>query len=355
LELISPNEPRSFDNKVEMPHSPKVTVFMPVYNRAVFVAAAIESVLAQNFDDFELLIIDDGSTDDSMAVVGRYDDPRIRVEHNGQNRGIPFTRNRGLDLARGEYIALLDSDDRMAPRRLERQVTYLDRNPQITTLGGWVTKVNGKGRAVRNLIKPLHPDELKAWLLFRCCHANTSLMARTKALRDLRYDEDFAVSSDFELSVRLSEKHHAANMARTLTLMREHGGRITNSSGTKVQTAKVRIAERQLIALGVAFDEEDLARHCRLMRMKGKEWRDHPTFLDWAEGWLERLQRANARAGIYSQRALASVFGQVWFYSCLHASGTIGRRKALSRFTRSPLRKGVSASLIDNLAFALRG
>jgi glycosyltransferase involved in cell wall biosynthesis len=327
---------------------------MPVYNRAAFVGAAIESVLAQNFGDFELLIVDDGSTDDSMAVVGRYEDARIRVDHNDRNRGIPFTRNRGLDLARGEYIALLDSDDRMAPRRLERQVGYLDRHPHIATLGGWVTKVDGKGRAVKSLVKPLHPDELKAWLLFRCCHANTSLMARAEALRDLRYDEDFAVSSDFELSVRLSEKYQAANMPRTLTLMREHAGRITNSSGDKVQNAKVRIAERQLMALNVSFDERDLAQHCRLMRVKGKEWRDHPSLLDWAEGWLERLQQANANVAIYSQRALASVFGQVWFYSCLHASGTIGRRKALARFTGSPLRKGVSASLADNLAFALK-
>lgn len=335
-------------------HPPKVTVFMPVYNRAPFVGGAIESVLAQNFHDFELLIIDDGSTDESMDVVGRYRDPRIRIEQNDRNRGIPYTRNRGLDEAKGEYIALLDSDDRMAPRRLERQVSYLDRNPHIATLGGWVTKVNDRGKPVRNLVKPLHPDELKAWLLFRCCHANTSLMARTAALRDLRYDEDFAVSSDFELSVRLSQKYQAANMARTLTLMREHGGRITNSSGTRVQTAKVRIAEQQLTALGVEFDAHDLDRHCKLMRLKGKEWREHPSFLDWAEPWLERLQQANAKTGVYSPRALTNVFGQVWFYSCLHAAGTIGWGQALARFAGSPLRKGVSASLRDNLAFALK-
>jgi glycosyltransferase involved in cell wall biosynthesis len=338
-----------------MSRRPKVTVFIPVYNRAAFVGAAIESVLAQNFADFELLIVNDGSTDDSMAVIGRYGDRRIRVECNDENRGIPFTRNRGLDLAEGEYIAFLDSDDRMAPRRLQRQVSFLDRNPHIATVGGWVRKVNDKGHVVRSLIKPLHPEELKAWLLFRCCHANTSLMGRAAELRNFGYDEAFPVAEDFDLSVRLSQKHEVANIPYTLSLQREHGGRITNSSGTKVQTAKVRIAERQLTALGVSFDEEDLARHCRLMRMKGKEWREHPTFLDWAEGWLERLQQANARAEIYSQRALASVFGQVWFYSCLHASGTIGRRKALSRFARSPLRKGVGASLIDNLAFALKG
>ena len=324
-----------------MSRKPKLTVFMPVYNRAHHVEAAIQSVLAQNFEDFELLIIDDGSTDESVAVVKRFSDRRLRLEHNDVNRGIPFTRNLGLEMASGEYIALLDSDDRMAPRRLERQVAFLDRRPDIATLGGWVTKVDARNRPVRRLIKPLHPDELKAWLLFRCSHANTSLMARTSALREFGYDEDFYVSSDFDLSARMAGRYRAANLPYTLTWMREHGGRITNSSGTRVQEAKVRIAERQLRALDLPFDEQDLQRHCKLMRIKGKEWRDHPELLDWTLEWLDRVQQANARAQIYSPRALAGVFGQVWLYSCLHASKTIGKAKAFACFGQSPICKGV--------------
>lgn len=335
-------------------HSPKVTVFIPVYNRAPYVGAAIESVLAQNFDDFELLVLDDGSTDESLAVAKSYGDRRIRVEQNDGNRGIPFTRNRGLELARGEYIALLDSDDRMAPRRLERQNRFLDSHRDIATVGGWVRKVDGEGRHVRSLIKPLHPDELRAWLLFRCSHANTSLMGRTAVLREFGYDENFRVSEDFDLSVRMSRKYRSANLPYTLTFLREHGGRITNSSVNNVQAAKVRIAERQLLSLNVQFDSEDLQRHCKLMRVKGKQWLDNPDLLGWAEGWLNKLQQANAQAGLYAPRALAGVFGQVWFYSCLHAAKTIGHGHALAKFGRSPFAMKLGTSLFDNLAFALK-
>ena len=97
-------------------HSPKVTVFIPVYNRAKYIGSAIESILGQTFSDFEILLIDDGSTDRSVEIMESYTDPRIRVLQNDTNLGIPRTRNKGLQGARGEYIAMLDSDDRAYPR-----------------------------------------------------------------------------------------------------------------------------------------------------------------------------------------------------------------------------------------------
>ena len=90
---------------------PTVTVFIPVYNREHYISEAIESILTQSFPNFELLLVDDGSTDRSVEVMRSYDDARIRVVCNEHTRGIPQTRNRGLELARGVYIALLDSDD----------------------------------------------------------------------------------------------------------------------------------------------------------------------------------------------------------------------------------------------------
>lgn len=332
---------------------PKVTVFIPVYNRASYVGAAIESVLSQSFTDFELLLIDDGSSDDSAAVIRRHDDPRIRLVCNDGNRGIPFTRNRGLELARGEYIAFLDSDDIMAPRRLARQVAFLDRRRDIATVGGWVTKFNAAGRPIRHLVKPLDPDQLRPWLLFRCCHANSSMMGRTAAMREFGYREDFGVSEDYDLWVRMSAKYRSANLPHVLTLMREHDERTTNKRAEHVQAAKLKIAERQLTALGHSYKTADLQRHCRLTRMRRDDWRSDPAFLDWARGWLEALQAANRTSRIYSDRALAGVLSQVWFHSCWHAAPVLGRAKALFCFMQSPLRAGIATMLVDNLAFAL--
>ncbi len=115
---------------------PKVTVLTPVYNREQYIATAIESVLAQSFTDFELLLIDDGSTDGSAEILRSYTtDPRVRVVRNEQNLGIPQTRNRGIDLARGEYVAMLDSDDWAYPCRLETQVAFLDRHRDVAVVG----------------------------------------------------------------------------------------------------------------------------------------------------------------------------------------------------------------------------
>ena len=115
---------------------PRVSVFIPVYNREAYVGAAIESVLRQSFQDFEILLIDDGSTDLSVEVLRSYDDRRIRVVRNERNLGQPETRNRGLALARGQYVAMLDSDDVARPDRLSRQVAFLDRHQDCVEVGG---------------------------------------------------------------------------------------------------------------------------------------------------------------------------------------------------------------------------
>jgi len=333
--------------------SPKVTVFVPVYNRVRYVGAAIESVLAQSFTDFELLVVDDGSTDGSADTVRRFADPRIRLVANDGNQGIPYTRNRGLELARGAYIAMLDSDDVAAPRRLERQVAFLDRHPDVATLGGWVEKFDGSGRRIKRLVKPLVPDELKAWLLFRCCHANTTMMGRTAVLRECGYRAEFPVSEDFDLSVRLAAAgHRAANLPRTLTFMREHGGRITGERADQVRATKLDIAGRQLAALGAAHEPADLDRHFLLMRGKQRGAAPDLAFLDWAEDWLAAILAANRSVRLYSERGLANVFGQVWLHSCWQAAPRIGRGRALARLSRSPLRVGVASTLVDNVAFA---
>ena len=101
--------------------APKVTVFIPVYNREKYIATAIDSILAQTFQDFELLLVDEGSTDASEEIIAAYRDPRLRQERQESNTGIPKTRNKGNELARGEYIALHDRDKYANPQRRARQ------------------------------------------------------------------------------------------------------------------------------------------------------------------------------------------------------------------------------------------
>lgn len=330
---------------------PRVTVCIPVYNREAFIAQAIESVLAQDFSDHELLLVDDGSTDRSLEIMLSYRDPRIRVERNDGNRGIPFTRNRALQLARGEYLALLDSDDLMVAGRLTRQVRFLQRHPGIATVGGWVRQVDSSGRA-RRLVRPLDPQQLRAWLLFRSSHANSTLMARTAVLREFGYNGQFPVCEDYELLVRLSRRYRMANLPRVLTIMREHSGRTTRSSTQLVETAKQRLVADQLQRLGISASAADLQRHFRLTRMRSAQWREWPDYFEWARHWLETLLRRNDAAREYPRTALAGIIGQVWISTCVQALGGVGPQAVLEGLRQLPWCARGLASAMGNLRFA---
>jgi hypothetical protein len=334
-----------------MPAAPLVTVCIPVYNREAFIAQAIESVLAQDFSDYELLLLDDGSTDGSVEIMRRYRDPRIRLERNDGNRGIPCTRNRALQLARGEYLALLDSDDMMAAGRLASQVRFLQRNPGIATVGGWVKRVAASG-ATRRLVRPLEPGQLRAWLLFRSSHANTTLMARTQVLREFGYDEQYPVCEDFELLVRLSRRYQMANLPRVLTIMREHPGRTTRSSQPLVEDAKQRLIAAQLERLGIAADAGDLQRHFWLTRMRPSQWQEWSDYQEWARRWLETLLRANDACGEYPRAALAGLVGQVWIATCVQGLRGKGPRALAAGLRQLPWCGRALASVIGNLRFA---
>jgi glycosyltransferase involved in cell wall biosynthesis len=154
---------------------PKVTVFIPVYNREKYVGDAIESILAQTFSDFEILLVDDGSTDHSVDLIRSYTDPRIRLACNEENLGIPKTRNKGVELARGQYMAMLDSDDRAYPHRLEKQVAFLDNHPDYAQVGSWCRMMDAQGHPLKRIKRqPIFPDDIHAQFLFRCAMSNRS-------------------------------------------------------------------------------------------------------------------------------------------------------------------------------------
>ncbi|MBV9842652.1 MAG: glycosyltransferase [Sphingomonadaceae bacterium] len=336
-----------------MTTGPRVTVLVPVYNRARFIGRAIESVLGQSFGDFELLLVDDGSIDDSVAVIRRYSDPRIRLIENGLNRGIPLTRSIGIAEARGRYIAMLDSDDEAPAFRLERQVAVLDRHADIAVVGGWAREIDAQGQR-RGGVKmlPLAPNELEARLLFRTCHHHSSTMARAAVLREHGYRGAFPVCEDYDLFSRIAERHRLANLPRVLLHRRIHPGRITCDRAAQVRANNVAIARRRVAALGLPDDDATIAHHVLLARLKKERVTPDRDFLESASAWLERVAAANDKAEIYCPRGLAATLGQLWAIACLQARPAIGAA-AFARFRSSPLRDAVPASLRANIAFAL--
>ncbi|ASL26520.1 glycosyltransferase family 2 protein [Azotobacter chroococcum] len=323
---------------------PRVTVFIPVHNRQHYIASAVDSILAQTFEDFELLVVDDGSTDATLEVLSRYRDPRLRVECNSRNLGIPATRNRGLDLARGEYIALLDSDDKAWPNRLARQVEVLDRHPELVQIGSACDFMDANGRRLRKVRRqPLDPDEVDASLAFYCALTNRTIMARTAILREYRYNEDFPRCQDYELHQRLSRTQRMANLGDVLVCGREHDGRFTRQTDTLGRERKHEICRRALLELGIEPSEEDLDRHYALSRPQKLGTALNRDYLDWTEQWLAQLDAANRRTQRHVPEALLRVMTERWVQLCLHARRQLGPGAYL-RLLRSPLARRLPAA-----------
>lgn len=185
----------------------RLTVFMPVYNAERFLEEAIESILDQTYREFTFLIIDDGSTDNSHKILEYYKekDERVILYENKRNKGICYTRNRGLKLCETEYIAFMDADDIAPLQRLEKEVDFLDSHSELAGVGGIAQSINEAGDVISGM-SPLfqNPDYIKANMMFENTLANGSVMLRTNIYkkygiqyRNREYAEDYWFFSEY--------------------------------------------------------------------------------------------------------------------------------------------------------------
>jgi glycosyltransferase involved in cell wall biosynthesis len=181
--------------------TPKITVLMPVYNCELYIQQAVESILNQSYVDFELLIIDDASKDQTVSIIKMYDDSRIQLIEKPLNTGYTNSLNYGLTIARGEYIARMDGDDISLPERFAKQVAFLDANPEVV-LCGTSYKILGNDK---HISIPENHEEIKLYLLKGNCIAHPTVMLRKKVLDEFSmvYDTTKEPSEDYDLWVRL--------------------------------------------------------------------------------------------------------------------------------------------------------
>jgi Glycosyl transferase family 2 len=213
---------------------PRVTVLMPAFNSAAYVDAAIRSILSQTFTDFELLIVDDGSTDGTREKVAAWTDHRIRVVRNESNIGLTRSLNRGLALARGAFVARHDADDVSHPERLARQVEHLDSHDAVAVVGAQVRYIGSDGRRIGAAPWPksTSPLAIRWQLLFDSPFVHTAVMFRHAIVwGDLRgYDETFATSQDYELWSRMAAAgHQMRNLRDVLVDFRTHSTSVSAS------------------------------------------------------------------------------------------------------------------------------
>ena len=203
---------------------PKVSVIIPTYNRSSLIADAIQSVLAQTFGDFEIIVIDDGSTDNTKELVDNFKDPRIRYLYQ-KNQGVSVARNTGIQASRGEYVAFLDSDDTLLKEALEKRVEVLDRHPEAAFSYGQIYFVDEKGRIIQ--LEPRSKssyvregiEELREILTFGHQFNNSAAMVRRSCLQEVGgFNPAFTCCQDVDLWVRLARKYSVAHIAEPLAV-----------------------------------------------------------------------------------------------------------------------------------------
>jgi glycosyltransferase involved in cell wall biosynthesis len=209
---------------------PRISVVMAVYNGGAYTSQAIESILGQTFTDFELILVNDGSSDGTADLFASYADPRIRILTNEQNIGLTRSLNRGIQASRGEYIARQDADDISLPERLAAQLEFLERNPAVGLVGSGARWIDAQGSLIRDWIPISGPRRIQEMLLFSVPFLHGTFMIRSACLANAGggYDEEIPVAQDCDLLLRLSELCDIDNIQQILYLYREHAGAISS-------------------------------------------------------------------------------------------------------------------------------
>jgi glycosyltransferase involved in cell wall biosynthesis len=232
-----------------MAQQPRVSVVMSVFNGEKFLAEAIESMLCQTYQDFELLIVDDASTDGTAAILAGYSDARLRVITNGTNLGLTPSLSRALGEARGEFIARQDADDVSLPERLAIQVEWLDRHPEVAVLGSELEIVDAEGKSRGRFGVATDHAEIVWRMFYGRVLAHPSVMFRADPVKAAGgYDTDVAVAQDLDLWTRLVGKARFANLQRPLVRYRTHPGAVSVRKG-EAQQHSVLAARTRLAAV----------------------------------------------------------------------------------------------------------
>lgn len=239
-----------------------ISVLMSVYNTEKYLKEAIESILTQTYENFEFLIIDDGSTDKSRKIIDSFCDKRIRVLTNPKNMGLVYSLNLGLKTANGEYIFRMDADDVALPDRLAMQMAFMKRNG-LDLCGGWVETISENPQVWEY---PETKEEIKSALLFNSPFAHPAVAFKKKVFIDynLFYDENYVKAEDYELWSRAVLRCECMNMKRVLLQYRIHDNQTGHKYHAEQFKSSQKIRKMMLKQLGISPTSKELDMHAKL-------------------------------------------------------------------------------------------
>ncbi|MDR1882083.1 MAG: glycosyltransferase [Prevotella sp.] len=298
---------------------PKVSILMPVYNAGLYLARAIDSICSQSFEDWELILVNDGSTDDSEAIISRYGDNRICYVKNPVNLGLIKTLNKGVGLCGGKYIARMDADDVAFPERLKMQVAFLDAHPDYLMCGTNACVINSAGNRTGKIRNLTDNDFLRISLLFSPSFVHPTVMIRREVLQENKYDEAYRHVEDYELWRRIAKQGKIANLEAELLAYRRHDSNVSVLNNRVQDELKDKIITDELKALDIIPVAEELYCHkitFGLYSMGNKQEVSVSRF-NAISAWFSKLVRQNKKKGIYNRNDFRAFLWARWIVLCL--------------------------------------
>lgn len=318
--------------------NPRVSVIMPVYNSEKYICQAIQSVLDQSFSNFELIIINDRSTDRSLEIIKSFVDRRIVLINNDKKGTIVESRNQGVRLSRGEFIAFLDSDDITHPDRLKAEVVFLEKNPDAGIVGASVRIIDKDGKETGvKWRENISSEKIPIRLLFGNCFSQSSVMLRKKAIPDEGYRPGFA--EDYDLWVRMLRTWKGFHLPKLLLKYRIHVENTSTRKRALQQESVNQIIQTQLENLGINTEPEDLIIHRANYGFAGTD-EETKKFIEKRELWLLKLAEANQKSGRYTTKLFNEVLAER-FLTTLQTNARLGLY-AWKKFWKSPLSKNLN-------------
>jgi glycosyltransferase involved in cell wall biosynthesis len=284
---------------------------MPVYNCGDFLQESIDSVLAQTLHDFELIVVNDGSTDDSSQIAHSYIDKRIKVIDTIENRGCYPARNIGMRTAKGNFICVMDADDICYPERLEKQFLFLKNNPDFGMVGTAYQICD----SYDILYKETDYETIKIMLMKFCYLRHPTCMIRANNIEkyNLYYDEQYIYASDYDWIVRASSVFPISNINEPMLIHRKHVRQISSKHANEqgYYADNIRINQLSFLDIECTDDERDI--HLNFINIRQRNNIDENTLGQW----IDKLLTGNNRTQYYSQKKI-QIFLEAHCYMYLH-------------------------------------
>lgn len=290
-----------------------ISVIMSNYNTPEeYLREAIESILNQTYLNFEFIIVDDCSTDDSLEIIESYNDKRIKIIKNSENMGITKSLNRGMKLSSGEFIARMDADDISLPERFEKQVDFLKQNPDVIVCGTWV-ELFGNGASAYNekYSRKILPEreQLQINLLFgnhmNIIHPTAMFRHQTIIEKGIQYNENYPCAQDFRMWVDCSQKGELSNVSEVLFKYRIHNKAVSSDKKNIQNECAKNIMAEQLSWLGLELPEDWETIHWGLLT--GRK----PYNLRYLE-WIKAVIKGNKKHKVFNHKKLKNTLWYKW-------------------------------------------